>query len=213
MATQFMSYLSLILWEEMSPESQPSNQRLQAASPARLELWVEDAARPGNVPPPPHTVSMRAPRSQDGCEIRVLCRWTCCPCEDATALPAWPGTITVLLQVARDSHGPPRDGSDSEADGPAWLVTRTSESGAAAERWALEPTYAGEALSPAPACRAPAGHSGLPGQLLTAALLPEGPGEKLEPILLECGTASLRPPEVPQLCPPGPHQVTAATRS
>ena len=61
MATQFMIYLSLILWEEMSPESQPSNQRLQAASPTRLELWVEDTACPGNVPPLPHTVSMRAP--------------------------------------------------------------------------------------------------------------------------------------------------------
>ena len=74
MATQFLTYLSLILREEMSPESQPSNQRLQAASPARLELWVEDAACPGNVLPPPHTVSMRAPWSQDGCEIRILCR-------------------------------------------------------------------------------------------------------------------------------------------
>lgn len=97
MATQFLTYLSLILREEMSPESQPSNQRLQAASLTRLELWVEDAARPGNVLPPPHTVSMRAPQSQDGCEIRILCRWTCRPCEDATALPAWPGRITVLL--------------------------------------------------------------------------------------------------------------------
>lgn len=97
MATQFLIYLSLILWEEMSPESQPSNQRLQAASPARLELWVEDTARPGNVPPPPHTVSVRSPWSQDGCETRVLFRRTCCPFEDATALPAWPGTVTVLL--------------------------------------------------------------------------------------------------------------------
>lgn len=78
------------------------------------------------------------------------------PLEDATALPARPGTVPGPATGGLALSGVLHETSDSEADGLTWLATRTSRSGAAGaeRRGALSPP-AGEALSPCPVCRAP----------------------------------------------------------